>query len=79
MRVTFRQLRLFKALAEHGSVSRAARACHVTQPTASMQLREPLCGEASRWSAGLGVKRIDELVWRNASLFEASDESADFY
>jgi DNA-binding transcriptional LysR family regulator len=38
--VTFRQLRLFKALAEHGSVSRAARACHVTQPTASMQLRE---------------------------------------
>ena len=40
MNVTFRQLRLFLALADTGSVSRAARACHVTQPTASMQLKE---------------------------------------
>jgi DNA-binding transcriptional LysR family regulator len=40
MNVTFRQLRLFLALAETGSVSAAARALHVTQPTASMQLRE---------------------------------------
>jgi len=40
MNVTFRQLRLFLALAETGSVSRAARSLHVTQPTASMQLRE---------------------------------------
>ena len=40
MHVTFRQLRLFLALAETGSVSAAARATHVTQPTASMQLRE---------------------------------------
>jgi DNA-binding transcriptional LysR family regulator len=40
MNVTFRQLRLFLALAETGSVSGAARAMHVTQPTASMQLRE---------------------------------------
>jgi len=40
MNVTFRQLRLFLALAETGSVSAAARAMHVTQPTASMQLRE---------------------------------------
>ncbi len=40
MNVTFRQLRLFLALAETGSVSGAARALHVTQPTASMQLRE---------------------------------------
>jgi len=40
MNVTFRQLRLFLALAETGSVSAAARATHVTQPTASMQLRE---------------------------------------
>ena len=40
MNVTFRQLRLFLALAETGSVSRAARECHVTQPTASMQLKE---------------------------------------
>ena len=40
MNITFRQLRLFLALAETGSVSAAARAMHVTQPTASMQLRE---------------------------------------
>ena len=40
MNATFRQLRLFRAFAEHLSVTAAARACHVTQPTASMQLRE---------------------------------------
>ena len=40
MNITFRQLRLFLALAETGSVSAAARCMHVTQPTASMQLRE---------------------------------------
>jgi LysR family transcriptional regulator, low CO2-responsive transcriptional regulator len=40
MRVTFRQLQLFLAVAETGSVTAAARACHVTQPTVSMQLRE---------------------------------------
>ena len=40
MNVTFRQLRLFLALAETGSVSRAAGAMHVTQPTASAQLKE---------------------------------------
>ncbi len=40
MNITFRQLRLFLALADTGSVSAAARAMHVTQPTASMQLRE---------------------------------------
>lgn len=40
MNVTFRQLRLFLALAETGSVSRAAAAMHVTQPTASAQLKE---------------------------------------
>jgi DNA-binding transcriptional LysR family regulator len=40
MNLTFRQLRLFLALADSGSVSAAARAVHVTQPTASMQLKE---------------------------------------
>lgn len=40
MHITFRQLRLFLALAETGSVSGAARVMHVTQPTASMQLRD---------------------------------------
>ena len=40
MNATFRQLRLFLALAECGSITGAAKACHVTQPTVSMQLRE---------------------------------------
>ncbi len=40
MNITFRQLRLVAALAETGSVGGAARATHVTQPTASMQLKE---------------------------------------
>ena len=40
MNVTFRQIKLFLALAETGSVTRAARECHITQPTASMQLKE---------------------------------------
>lgn len=40
MNITFRQIRLFLALAETGSVSAAARAMNVTQPTASMQLKE---------------------------------------
>ena len=40
MNITFRQLRLFLALADTGSVSGAAQALHVTQPTASMQLRD---------------------------------------
>lgn len=40
MNITFRQLRLFQALADTGSVSAAAKVMHVTQPTASMQLKE---------------------------------------
>lgn len=40
MHVTFRQLRLFLALADTGSVSAAAKTMHVTQPTASMQLKQ---------------------------------------
>jgi DNA-binding transcriptional LysR family regulator len=40
MRATLRQLRLLLALAETGSVTAAARASHVTQPTVSMQLKE---------------------------------------
>ncbi|OON60308.1 LysR family transcriptional regulator [Massilia sp. KIM] len=40
MNATFRQLRLFLSFTEHMSVTATARACHVTQPTVSMQLRE---------------------------------------
>jgi DNA-binding transcriptional LysR family regulator len=39
MNVTFRQLRLLVALDEHKSITAAAQACHVTQPTVSMQLQ----------------------------------------
>ncbi|MDF3035349.1 MAG: transcriptional regulator, LysR family, partial [Paucimonas sp.] len=40
MNITFRQLQVFLALAEHKSVTAAARACHITQPTVSMQLKD---------------------------------------
>lgn len=40
MNITFRQLQIFMRLAELRSISAAARACHVTQPTVSMQLKE---------------------------------------
>jgi DNA-binding transcriptional LysR family regulator len=40
MNITFKQLRVFLALAEHGSVTAAAQASHVSQPTVSMQLKE---------------------------------------
>ena len=40
MNITFRQLRLFLALEHTESVTKAARMMHITQPTASMQLKE---------------------------------------
>ncbi len=40
MNVTFRQLKLFLSVVDTGSVSAAAKAMHVTQPTASMQLKD---------------------------------------
>lgn len=40
MNITFRQLQTFLALAEQGSITAAARAMHVTQPTVSMQLKD---------------------------------------
>jgi len=39
MDVSLKQLRLLVALADSGSISAAARLLHVTQPTASMQLK----------------------------------------
>lgn len=67
MHATFRQLRLLLALADTGSVSAAARAMHVTQPTASMQLRE-LSG-----SVGLPLY---EVVARRVHLTDAGVELA---
>ena len=67
MYVTFRQLRLFLALAETGSVSAAARATHVTQPTASMQLRQV--------SESLGVP-LYEVIAKKVYLTDAGKELA---
>jgi DNA-binding transcriptional LysR family regulator len=39
MHITFRQLKVFLALTEHGSITAAASACHITQPTVSMQMK----------------------------------------
>jgi len=67
MNITFRQLRLFLALAETGSVGGAARALHVTQPTASMALREV--------AQAVGLP-LYELVSRRVHLTEAGEELA---
>jgi DNA-binding transcriptional LysR family regulator len=40
MNITFKQLRLFLALEQTESVTKAARMMHITQPTASMQLKD---------------------------------------
>ncbi len=39
MNISFRQLKLLIAVAEHRSITGAANACHITQPTVSMQLK----------------------------------------
>jgi DNA-binding transcriptional LysR family regulator len=67
MNITFRQLRLFMALAETGSVSAAARMVHVTQPTASMGLKEI--------SDAIGVP-LYEVVARKVHLTQMGHELA---
>ena len=67
MHATFRQLRLFLALADERSVSRAAHACHVTQPTASMQLKE--------LSRGVGLS-LYEVIGKQVHLTAAGEELA---
>ena len=67
MKLSFRQLRLVLALAGTGSVSAAARATHVTQPTASMQLREA--------AEAVGLP-LYEVIGRKVHLTEAGRELA---
>ncbi len=40
MNVTLKQLRYFRALAEHRNFGRAAEACHISQPALSIQIKE---------------------------------------
>ena len=65
MNITFRQLRLVLALAETGSVTGAARMMHVTQPTASMQLKDV--------ADAIGLP-IFEVVGRRVYMTEAGSE-----
>ncbi len=67
MNMTFRQLRLVLALADTGSISAAARATHVTQPTASMQLRE---------AANAVGMPLYEVIGKRIHLTEAGKELA---
>ncbi len=67
MNVTFRQLRMFLAVADQGSITGAATAMHVTQPTVSMQLKE--LGNA------VGLPLYD-MVGKRLSLTQAGEELA---
>ena len=40
MHITLRHLRIFEAVASHGSISRAAGELHLTQPAVSMQMKQ---------------------------------------
>jgi DNA-binding transcriptional LysR family regulator len=40
MHITLRHLRIFEAVAHHGSISRAASELHLTQPAVSMQMKQ---------------------------------------
>jgi len=40
MHITLRQLRIFEAVADHSSISRAASELHLTQPAVSMQMKQ---------------------------------------
>ena len=40
MNITFRQLKIFEAVASHLSYTRASEALHLTQPAVSMQVKQ---------------------------------------
>ena len=70
MNISFRQLRLFLALAETGSVSAAAKVMHVTQPTASMQLKD--------MAVAVGLP-LYELVGKKLYLTEVGQELVSLF
>ncbi len=53
IRATLQQLRLFEAVARHGSFTRAAEAIHLTQPAISIQIK--------RLEDGLGVSLFEQM------------------
>lgn len=53
IRATLQQLRLFEAVASHGSFTRAAEAVHLTQPAISIQIK--------RLEEGLGVSLFEQM------------------
>ncbi len=63
--ITLRQLKIFEAVARHGSVSRAAKDLHLTQPAVSMQIKQ------LEEQIGLGL--IDQ-VGKRLVLTEAGQE-----
>lgn len=67
MNITFRQLQLFRALVSTGSISGAAREANVTQPTASIHLRE--------LTEEIGLP-LYEVIGRTVHLTEAGKELA---
>ena len=65
---TLRQLEFLCAIADHGSFSRAAESCHVTQPTLSAAIKEV--------EGLLGVQLI-ERESRGASLTQAGEAAVE--
>ncbi len=53
IKATLQQLRLFEAVARHGSYTRAAEAIHLTQPAVSIQIK--------RLEESLGVKLFEQM------------------
>ncbi len=64
MNVSFRQLRVFAEVAQHGSMARAAEALHLTPPAVSMQVKE--------LEAQVGLPLFDR-AGRNVSLSTAGE------
>jgi LysR family hydrogen peroxide-inducible transcriptional activator len=81
--VTLRQLRYFNALARHGHFGRAARACAISQPALSMQIKEleeTLGGvllERSARQVAL-TKFGEEAAQRVRDILRSVDELGDF-
>ncbi|MFA7431806.1 MAG: LysR substrate-binding domain-containing protein [Rhodospirillaceae bacterium] len=78
---TVHQLRIFQAIVQHGSFSRAADALHLTQPTVSMQIRKvadavglPLFEQVGRrlvlTEAGTALLRLSREIFNSLDRFD---------